>query len=68
MINDNDTEIPITSSGKTIKLNNNDTPFKYLGITTAPNGDQTHPITTLQTICSVFANLLLQAPINERDA
>ena len=68
MINDTANEIPITSSGKIIKLNNNDTPFKYLGVTTAPNGDQIHPIQTLRSICSTFANSLFRAPINERDA
>ena len=47
MINDTDTYIPITSSIHIIHRQNNDTPFKYLGITTAPNGDQTHPVNTL---------------------
>ena len=44
MINDNDTSIPTISSSHTIKRNNNDNPFKYLDITTAPNGYQTFPI------------------------
>ena len=47
MINDNDTTIPTFSKNQTIKRNNNDTPFKYLGINTSPNGDQSHPIKTL---------------------
>ena len=48
MVNDNDTNISTTSSTNKIKRNNNDTPFKYLGITTEPNGDQTYPIETLK--------------------
>ena len=68
MINDNDTTIPTISDDQNITRYNNDTPFKYLGINTSPNGDQIHPITTIQKICATFANSLFKASINERDA
>ena len=68
MLNDNDTSIPTFSDNQNIKRNNNDTPFKYLGINTSPNGDQSHPIKALQTICATFANSMYKAPITERDA
>ena len=68
MINDNDTRIPTLSDNQTITRHNNDTSFIYLGINTSPNGDQSHPIQTLQTICTIFANSMYKALINERDA
>ena len=68
MINDNDTDTPTYNTNEKIKRNNNDEPFKYLGITTSPNGDQLHPINTLKQICSDFVYSLYRAPINERDA
>ena len=68
MINDNDTRIPTLSDNQTINRHNNDKPFKYLGINTSSNGDQTHPIQTIQMICATFANSMFKATVNERDA
>ena len=68
MINDHDSEIPTFNTNEIIKRKNNDELFKYLGITTSPNGDQIHPIKTLQKIFSDFSYSLYRAPINERDA
>ena len=63
MLNDNDTSIPTFSDNQHIKRNNNDTPFKYLGINTSPNGDQSHPIKTLQTICATFTTQCIKHPL-----
>ena len=48
MINDHDSDIPTFNTNEIIKRKNNNEPFKYLGITTSPNGDQIHPINTLK--------------------
>ena len=48
------------------RLNNNDA-YKYLGITTAPDGDSKPSYIELHKICRLFAYSIMKANINEED-
>ena len=52
----------------TIKRNDNKTPNKYIGITTAPNGDIIHPYESMRKKCLEFVYSLNNANINNTDA
>ena len=72
MINPNIPEISLqseeTNTSQVITQYNISDASKYLGITTAPNGNKTHTIQVLTKICSTFAYNLSRANINSDEA
>ena len=70
MLNDPYIDININVEKKIehIKRLNNNEAYKYLGITTAPDGDSKPSYNALQKICRLFASSIMKANINEEDA